>query len=94
MKEKDHPLSLKGIKTTNDLNLISRKLVTVWLFPSFETFLVMRLTRPSLFTGIGITCDSQDLPGDALNGQIMKDAAIPKPDTGIGEVLLLPQSFG
>ncbi|RXG51940.1 Trafficking protein particle complex subunit 13 [Armadillidium vulgare] len=55
---------------------------------------VMRLTRPSLFTGVSVTCDPRDIPGDILNIECKNDMAIPQPDTGIGQVLLLPQSFG
>lgn len=54
----------------------------------------MRLTRPSLFTGVSVTCDSRDIPGNILNMECKNDMAIPQPDTGIGQVLLLPQSFG
>lgn len=54
----------------------------------------MRLTRPSLFTGISVTCDFRDLLGEILNSDMKGDMAIPQPDTGIGQVLLLPQSFG
>ncbi|CAL4071524.1 unnamed protein product [Meganyctiphanes norvegica] len=57
---------------------------------------VMRLTRPSLFTGLAIGCDGRDLPGDHLNAEIRADMAIPQglPNTGVGHMLLLPQSFG
>lgn len=57
---------------------------------------VMRLTRPSLFTGLAVGCDARDLPGDHLNADIRADIAIPQglPNTGVGHMLLLPQSFG
>lgn len=57
---------------------------------------VMRLTRPSLFMGLSIGCDARDLPGDHLNAEIRNDMAIPAglPNTGVGQMLLLPQSFG
>nr|XP_045581335.1 trafficking protein particle complex subunit 13-like isoform X1 [Procambarus clarkii]XP_045581336.1 trafficking protein particle complex subunit 13-like isoform X1 [Procambarus clarkii]XP_045581337.1 trafficking protein particle complex subunit 13-like isoform X1 [Procambarus clarkii] len=57
---------------------------------------VMRLTRPSLFTGLAIGSDARDLPGDHLNADIRADIAIPQglPNTGVGHMLLLPQSFG
>lgn len=56
----------------------------------------MRLTRPSLFTGLAIGSDARDLPGDYLNADIRSDIAIPQgiPNTGVGHMLLLPQSFG
>ncbi|KAG7155082.1 Trafficking protein particle complex subunit 13-like 1 [Homarus americanus] len=57
---------------------------------------VMRLTRPSLFTGLAIGCDARDLPGEYLNADIRADIAIPQglSNTGVGHMLLLPQSFG
>ncbi|KAK7080486.1 Trafficking protein particle complex subunit 13 [Halocaridina rubra] len=57
---------------------------------------VMRLTRPSLFMGLSIGCDARDLPGDHLNAEIRNDMGIPGglPNTGVGQMLLLPQSFG
>ncbi|KAF2358747.1 Protein of unknown function DUF974 [Trinorchestia longiramus] len=60
------------------------------------TLKVMRLTRPSLFSSISVTCDARDLPADLLNADLRQDVAIPGglPYTGIGQVLLLPQSFG
>ncbi|XP_018023275.1 trafficking protein particle complex subunit 13 [Hyalella azteca] len=60
------------------------------------TLKVMRLTRPSLFSSISVTCDARDLPADLLNADLRQDMAIPSglPYTGIGQVLLLPQSFG
>uniref|UniRef100_A0A2P2I030 Trafficking protein particle complex subunit 13-like n=1 Tax=Hirondellea gigas TaxID=1518452 RepID=A0A2P2I030_9CRUS len=60
------------------------------------TLKVMRLTRPSLFPGVSVSCDARDLPADLLNADLRHDLAIPRglPYTGIGQVLLLPQSFG
>ncbi|XP_050699309.1 trafficking protein particle complex subunit 13-like [Eriocheir sinensis] len=57
---------------------------------------VMRLTRPSLFTGLSVGCDARDLPGEHLNADVRADIAIPQglPNTGVGHMLLLPQSFG
>ena len=56
----------------------------------------MRLTRPSLFTGLSVGCDARDLPGEHLNADVRADIAIPQglPNTGVGHMLLLPQSFG
>ncbi|KAK3854007.1 hypothetical protein Pcinc_031215 [Petrolisthes cinctipes] len=57
---------------------------------------VMRLTRPSLFTGLSVGCDARDLPGDHLNAETRADIAVPPGlhNTGVGHLLLLPQSFG
>ncbi|XP_076045009.1 trafficking protein particle complex subunit 13 isoform X2 [Oratosquilla oratoria] len=57
---------------------------------------VMRLTRPSLFTALAVGSDARDLPGDHLNADLRSDMAIPQgiPNTGVGHILLLPQSFG
>ena len=43
---------------------------------------------------MAVGCDARDLPGDHLNADIRADMAIPSPNTGVGHVLLLPQSFG
>ncbi|XP_074056381.1 trafficking protein particle complex subunit 13 isoform X6 [Macrotis lagotis] len=57
---------------------------------------VMRLTKPTLFTNIPVTCEDRDLPGDLFN-QLMKDD--PSTVNGaetlmLGEMLTLPQNFG
>lgn len=57
---------------------------------------VMRLTKPTLFTNIPVTCEEKDLPGDLFN-QLMKDD--PSTVNGaeilmLGEMLTLPQNFG
>nr|XP_035973358.1 trafficking protein particle complex subunit 13 isoform X6 [Halichoerus grypus] len=56
---------------------------------------VMRLTKPTLFTNIPVTCEEKDLPGELFN-QLMRD----DPSTVNGaEILMLgemtlPQNFG
>ncbi|XP_018100654.1 trafficking protein particle complex subunit 13 isoform X3 [Xenopus laevis] len=57
---------------------------------------VMRLTKPTLFTNIPVTCEEKDLPGD-LFSTLMKDD--PSTVKGaeilmLGEMLTLPQNFG
>lgn len=57
---------------------------------------VMRLTKPTLFTNIPVTCEEKDLPGDLFN-QLLKDD--PSTVNGaeilmLGEMLTLPQNFG
>ncbi|NXK11934.1 TPC13 protein, partial [Herpetotheres cachinnans] len=57
---------------------------------------VMRLTKPTLFTNIPVTCEERDLPGN-LFYQLMKDD--PSTVKGaealmLGEMLTLPQNFG
>ncbi|NXD06984.1 TPC13 protein, partial [Nothocercus nigrocapillus] len=57
---------------------------------------VMRLTKPTLFTNIPVTCEERDLPGNLFN-QLMKDD--PSTVNGaetlmLGEMLTLPQNFG
>ncbi|XP_015132797.1 trafficking protein particle complex subunit 13 isoform X1 [Gallus gallus] len=57
---------------------------------------VMRLTKPTLFTNIPVTCEERDLPGNLFN-QLMKDD--PSTVKGaealmLGEMLTLPQNFG
>ncbi|TKC42486.1 hypothetical protein EI555_004734 [Monodon monoceros] len=56
----------------------------------------MRLTKPTLFTNIPVTCEEKDLPGDLFN-QLMRDD--PSTVNGaeilmLGEMLTLPQNFG
>ncbi|XP_036134549.1 trafficking protein particle complex subunit 13 isoform X12 [Molossus molossus] len=57
---------------------------------------VMRLTKPTLFTNIPVTCEEKDLPGDLFN-QLMRED--PSTVNGaetlmLGEMLTLPQNFG
>ncbi|XP_070599382.1 trafficking protein particle complex subunit 13 isoform X5 [Erythrolamprus reginae] len=57
---------------------------------------IMRLTKPTLFTNIPVTCEERDLPGDLFN-QLMRDD--PSTIKGaeilmLGEMLTLPQNFG
>ena len=56
----------------------------------------MRLTRPSLLSGLSVTCDARDLPGELFNLEARHDpAALPGLEgTGPGHMLVLPQSFG
>jgi len=60
------------------------------------TIKVMRLTRPSLLSGLSVTCDARDLPGELFNLEARHDpAALPGLEgTGPGHMLVLPQSFG
>ncbi|KAF4525999.1 hypothetical protein B566_EDAN000791 [Ephemera danica] len=57
---------------------------------------VMRLTRPTLFSSMVVTCDSKDLPGSMYTNDLKNDiASVPGTETlAIGQFLLLPQSFG
>ncbi|NWT04672.1 TPC13 protein, partial [Mionectes macconnelli] len=62
----------------------------------FLIFAVMRLTKPTLFTNIPVTCEERDLPGNLFN-QIMKDdpSIVKGAETlMLGEMLTLPQNFG
>ncbi|KAF4803069.1 Trafficking protein particle complex subunit 13 [Turdus rufiventris] len=57
---------------------------------------VMRLTKPTLFTNIPVTCEERDLPGNLFN-QLMKDdpSTVKGAETlMLGEMLTLPQNFG
>ncbi|XP_042588120.1 trafficking protein particle complex subunit 13 isoform X3 [Cyprinus carpio] len=57
---------------------------------------VMRLTKPTLFTNMPVTCEDRDLPGD-LFIRLMKDdpSTVKGAETLIlGEMLTLPQNFG
>uniref|UniRef100_A0A3P8ZQC3 Trafficking protein particle complex subunit 13 n=1 Tax=Esox lucius TaxID=8010 RepID=A0A3P8ZQC3_ESOLU len=57
---------------------------------------VMRLTKPTLFTNMPVTCEDRDLPGD-LFGRLMKEdpSTIKGAETlMLGEMLTLPQNFG
>uniref|UniRef100_A0AAQ5ZSU3 Trafficking protein particle complex subunit 13 n=1 Tax=Amphiprion ocellaris TaxID=80972 RepID=A0AAQ5ZSU3_AMPOC len=60
------------------------------------SFTVMRLTKPTLFTNLPVTCEDRDLPGD-LFGQLMREdpSTIKGAETlMLGEMLTLPQNFG
>lgn len=57
---------------------------------------VMRLTRPSLFSTLPVTCDSRDIPGSMWLQDLKQDLGAP---LGLelfstGSFLMLPQSFG
>ncbi|XP_075446287.1 trafficking protein particle complex subunit 13 isoform X3 [Ascaphus truei] len=57
---------------------------------------MMRLTKPTLFTNIPVTCEDNDLPGD-LFSNLMKDdpSTVKGAETlMLGEMLTLPQNFG
>ncbi|KAL7847022.1 hypothetical protein SRHO_G00220020 [Serrasalmus rhombeus] len=57
---------------------------------------VMRLTKPTLFTNMPVTCEDRDLPGD-LFGRLMREdpSTIKGAETlMLGEMLTLPQNFG
>ncbi|CAH2296238.1 Hypothetical predicted protein [Pelobates cultripes] len=57
---------------------------------------VMRLTKPTLFTNIPVTCEERDLPGDLFNNLMKDDPSTVKGAEIImlGEMLTLPQNFG
>ncbi|XP_046389018.1 trafficking protein particle complex subunit 13 isoform X1 [Ischnura elegans] len=57
---------------------------------------VMRLTRPTLFSPIIVTCEPSDLPKNLLNDDLKNDiTSVPGAETlAVGQFLLLPQSFG
>ncbi|XP_063068868.1 trafficking protein particle complex subunit 13 isoform X1 [Engraulis encrasicolus] len=57
---------------------------------------VMRLTKPTLFTNMPVTCEDRDLPGDSLSQLMRNDPSIIKGAEMImlGEMLTLPQNFG
>uniref|UniRef100_A0A7D9NKA0 Trafficking protein particle complex subunit 13 n=1 Tax=Xenopus tropicalis TaxID=8364 RepID=A0A7D9NKA0_XENTR len=60
------------------------------------SYYVMRLTKPTLFTNIPVTCEERDLPGD-LFSTLMKDdpSTVKGAETlMLGEMLTLPQNFG
>lgn len=63
---------------------------------NFISFSVMRLTRPTLFSSMVVTCDSKDLPGSMFNNELKHDIAsvTGSENLAIGQFLLLPQSFG
>ncbi|XP_038621462.1 trafficking protein particle complex subunit 13 isoform X3 [Tachyglossus aculeatus] len=57
---------------------------------------VMRLTKPTLFTNIPVTCEDKDLPGDLFNQLMREDPSTVKgaETLMLGEMLTLPQNFG
>ncbi|XP_053303987.1 trafficking protein particle complex subunit 13 isoform X4 [Spea bombifrons] len=57
---------------------------------------VMRLTKPTLFTNIPVTCEDRDLPGDLFNNLMKDDPSTVKGAEMLmlGEMLTLPQNFG
>jgi len=55
---------------------------------------VMRLTRPTLYGTPVVSCDPRDLPGAALTASPDVTRLADLPDLQLGQMLLLPQSFG
>ena len=57
---------------------------------------VMRLTRPTCFPPLVVNCEPRDLPGDLFAQESANDCALSTAPDGlqIGQLLLLPQSFG
>ncbi|XP_078531284.1 trafficking protein particle complex subunit 13 isoform X2 [Lissotriton helveticus] len=57
---------------------------------------VMRLTKPTLFTNIPVTCEDKDLPGELFNLLMKNDPSTVKGAEMLmlGEMLTLPQNFG
>nr|XP_046174091.1 trafficking protein particle complex subunit 13-like isoform X2 [Oncorhynchus gorbuscha] len=57
---------------------------------------VMRLTKPTLFTNIPVTCEDRDLPGDLFSRLMKEDPSTIKGAEALmlGEMLTLPQNFG
>ncbi|XP_073227783.1 trafficking protein particle complex subunit 13-like [Porites lutea] len=60
------------------------------------TLKVMRLTRPSLYTSVPVTNESQDLPGDTFEDAHLSDITSVKglSTFALGELFVLPQTFG
>ncbi|XP_063819260.1 trafficking protein particle complex subunit 13 isoform X2 [Pseudophryne corroboree] len=58
--------------------------------------LMMRLTKPTLFTNIPVTCEDRDLPGDLFSTLMREDPSTVKGAEilMLGEMLTLPQNFG
>ncbi|XP_071219788.1 trafficking protein particle complex subunit 13-like isoform X1 [Salvelinus alpinus] len=87
--KQEHLLALKGLHME-----ISGKFPTL-CNPKPNVYL-MRLTKPTLFTNMPVTCEDRDLPGD-LFGRLMKeDPSTIKGSEALmlGEMLTLPQNFG
>lgn len=59
-------------------------------------FIVMRLTRPSMFCNLPISFESNDLAGELFNNELINDIATINglENFTIGNLLMLPQSFG
>ncbi|KAF0298761.1 Trafficking protein particle complex subunit 13 [Amphibalanus amphitrite] len=55
---------------------------------------VMRLTRPTLYSNPVVSCDPRDLPGTTLSAAPDVTRLPHLPHLQLGEMLLLPQSFG
>ncbi|KAF4082717.1 hypothetical protein AMELA_G00154930 [Ameiurus melas] len=57
---------------------------------------VMRLTKPTLFTNMPVTCEDRDLPGDLFGRLMREDPSTIKGAESLllGEMLTLPQNFG
>ncbi|XP_062384122.1 trafficking protein particle complex subunit 13 isoform X1 [Sardina pilchardus] len=57
---------------------------------------VMRLTKPTLFTNMPVTCEDRDLPGDLFSQLMKNDPSIIRGAEMLmlGEMLTLPQNFG
>ncbi|XP_035628574.1 trafficking protein particle complex subunit 13-like isoform X1 [Oncorhynchus keta] len=57
---------------------------------------VMRLTKPTLFTNMPVTCEDRDLPGDLFSRLMKEDPSTIKGAEALmlGEMLTLPQNFG
>ncbi|XP_046717747.1 trafficking protein particle complex subunit 13 isoform X1 [Silurus meridionalis] len=57
---------------------------------------VMRLTKPTLFTNMPVTCEDRDLPGDLFGRLMSEDPSTIKGAESLmlGEMLTLPQNFG
>ena len=54
----------------------------------------MRLTRPTLYSNPVVSCDPRDLPGTTLSAAPDVTRLPHLPHLQLGEMLLLPQSFG
>ncbi|XP_056397478.1 trafficking protein particle complex subunit 13 isoform X4 [Hyla sarda] len=83
------------------LHRIARMIYRRWQPARWKTFhsghcLVMRLTKPTLFTNIPVTCEERDLPGDLFNNLMREDPSTVKGAEilMLGEMLTLPQNFG
>uniref|UniRef100_A0A8C8CM73 Trafficking protein particle complex subunit 13 n=1 Tax=Oncorhynchus tshawytscha TaxID=74940 RepID=A0A8C8CM73_ONCTS len=57
---------------------------------------MMRLTKPTLFTNMPVTCEDRDLPGDLFSRLMKEDPSTIKGAEALmlGEMLTLPQNFG
>ncbi|XP_043919291.1 trafficking protein particle complex subunit 13 isoform X2 [Protopterus annectens] len=66
-----------------------------WIIDDFNCN-VMRLTKPTLFTNVPVTCEDRDLPGDLFDHLLKEDPSTVKGAEllNLGEMLTLPQNFG